>query len=58
MFTISVPDEIIQHCRKQIDQFNFGRRGYADGNKEQQFTGILGQSVMMSLTKYCVDNKY
>ena len=27
---------------------NFGNRGYADGNKEEQYTGILGQNVVLN----------
>ena len=49
MFTIRVDDKILSHCKLQVSIYNFGQRGYADGNKEQQLTGIIGQSVIMSL---------
>jgi len=49
MFDIVVPDHIKKHCAQQIERYNFGKRGYADGTREQQFVGILGQSVIMEL---------
>ena len=49
MFTIKVDEHIIKHCKNQVDQHNFGKRYTGNGNKEQQLTGIIGQSVMMSL---------
>lgn len=49
MFNIKVKKDIIDHCTNQINNFNFGRRGYADGTKAQQLTGIIGQSVLMEL---------
>lgn len=35
MITLKVKEEIIKHCELQIEKYNFGQRGYADGNKEQ-----------------------
>lgn len=49
MFTIKVSDRLLQHCKQQIEQFNFGVRSSANGTKEQQLTGIIGQSVVMDL---------
>jgi hypothetical protein len=51
MFKIKVSDEIILHCQGQIEKFNFGKRGVADGTPEQQLTGIIGQSVVMQIFK-------
>lgn len=48
MIKIKVPKNIIEYCIKQINEYNFGKRGYADGTKEQQLVGIIGQSVIMS----------
>jgi hypothetical protein len=30
----------------QVNKYNFGKRGYADGSKAEQYTGILGQNVV------------
>jgi len=49
MFDISTRSEIINHCKAQIKLYNFGKRGYANGNKDQQLTGIIGQSVISEL---------
>lgn len=49
MFTIKVSEEIIVHCLHQIEQYNFGQRCTANGNKDQQLTGIIGQTVLMDL---------
>jgi hypothetical protein len=49
MFDIQVKNSIIEHCEQQIDKYNFGQRSTANGNKEQQLTGIIGQSVVMEL---------
>ena len=51
MFKVKVSDEIINHCKNQIELYNFGKRKEANGNKEQQLTGIIGQSVVMNLFK-------
>jgi len=49
MFKIQVSDSVIDHCKKQIATYNFGQRYTANGNPEQQLTGIIGQSVVMDL---------
>lgn len=49
MFKIQVSDSVINHCNKQIAKYNFGQRHTANGNPEQQLTGIIGQSVVMNL---------
>lgn len=49
MFKVKVTDEIIQHCQKQVNTYNFGKRYTANGNKEQQLTGIIGQCVVMEM---------
>lgn len=52
MFTLKVSEELLEHCKKQIQQFNFGTRSTANGNKEQQLTGIIGQSALMELFNF------
>ena len=49
MFVIKVKPEIIQHGKEQVKKYNFGQRYTANGNQEQQLTGIIGQSVIMDL---------
>ena len=49
MFIVPVKPEIIQHCKRQLAQYNFGKRGVADGTPDQQLTGIIGQSVVLDL---------
>jgi len=46
MIKTIVPNEIIEHCKKQISLFNFGQRDRGNGNKEQQLTGIISESVI------------
>jgi hypothetical protein len=49
MITISIDKNIIEHCKTILETTNFGQRGKADGNKVEQYIGIIGQSVMMDL---------
>lgn len=48
MFTIAVENSLIEHCKTVIAKHDFGKRYTANGNKEQQLTGIIGQSVIMN----------
>ena len=47
MFTISVENKLIEHCQQLVKTINFGHRYTANGNAEQQLTGIIGQSIIM-----------
>jgi len=47
MIIIKVTELLESYCINQVDKFNFGKRVTANGNKEQQLTGIIGQSVVM-----------
>lgn len=49
MFKIKVSKEIIDHCENQLNQYNFGKRSTANGNREQQLTGLIGQSTIQHL---------
>lgn len=49
MINIKVDNVIIEHCQKQVEQHNFGQRREANGDKEKQLTGIIGQCVVMQL---------
>jgi hypothetical protein len=49
MFTVKVDTQVIDYCRILVQNYDFGHRYTANGNKEQQLTGIIGQSVIMNL---------
>ena len=49
MFTIKVDASLIEHCQQLLKIHNFGHRHTANGNEEQQLTGIIGQSVVMDI---------
>ncbi len=46
MIDIQIPYWIKIRTWREVNTYNFGKRGYADGNKEEQYTGILGQNVV------------
>jgi hypothetical protein len=49
MITIPIDRNIVDHCKTILSTTNFGQRGKADGNKVEQYIGIVGQSVIMDL---------
>lgn len=49
MLEIEVTEEIKKYAEEQVEQYNFGQRGVADGTKEQQIVGIIGQTVVQDL---------
>ena len=49
MFTVAIEHSLIEHCKNILAKHNFGKRYTANGTKEQQLTGIIGQSVIMNL---------
>jgi hypothetical protein len=49
MFCVKVKQEILDYCKAQIEHYNFGQRSVANGTPDQQYTGIVGQSVVMDL---------
>ncbi len=51
MFDIHVTDEQYAYAVEMVDKYNFGQRGYGDGNKKEQLTGIIGQTVLADLLK-------
>ena len=44
---VKIKPDIISHCKNQIDKYNFGKRSKDNGNRNQQYIGIVGQSVIM-----------
>ena len=51
MLDIKVSSEQLKYAYHLVKQHNFGNRGIADGNKTEQFIGILGQVVTADLLK-------
>ncbi|MGN0649178.1 MAG: hypothetical protein ACI4KM_01980 [Oscillospiraceae bacterium] len=49
MFDIRVTDEQISFAQDMVNRYNFGMRGYGDGNRKEQLTGIIGQTVFADL---------
>ena len=46
MFDLLIPSSVVFHCMNQLKKYNFGQRGTADGNYEQQLSGIVGESLV------------
>jgi hypothetical protein len=49
MFDIKPTQEQKDYAAEQIEKYNFGQRGRGDGNKEQQYVGVLGQTIVADL---------
>ena len=49
MFDINVTQEQLNYARDLVNNYNFGMRGYGDGNKDEQLTGLIGQTVFADL---------
>ena len=49
MFKVKVSQQLKTYCEQQGQIYNLGQRYTANGNPEQQLTGIIGQSVVMEL---------
>lgn len=49
VFDVKVTEEQLRYAADMVERFNFGQRGRGDGNKREQLTGILGQTVFADL---------
>ncbi len=49
MFDVRVTAEQLNFAQDMVNRYNFGMRGYGDGNKKEQLTGIIGQTVFADL---------
>lgn len=49
MLNVCITEEDCNAVKKIIDERNFGRRGRFDGDREKQFTGILGENIVHKL---------
>jgi len=47
MFDIQINKDLIDHCKKQLENCNFGKRTTdTNGTKEQQLVGLIGESAI------------
>lgn len=51
MFDIKVTNEQYNFAKDLVSNYNFGQRGYGDGNRREQLTGLIGQTVFADLLK-------
>jgi hypothetical protein len=50
MIALSVPMDLVEHCRQLTNHRNYGNRYTGDnGNHEQQMTGTIGECMIRSL---------
>ncbi|MDD2495015.1 MAG: hypothetical protein PHE29_07470 [Tissierellia bacterium] len=49
MFDIKPDKNHIEYAREQVKKYTYGNRGYGDGNKNEQFCSVLGQTVIADL---------
>lgn len=49
MFKIKASDQVLAYSQLEVDIYDFGKRKEANGTKEQQLTGVIGQNVVMQL---------
>lgn len=49
MFSIFPSDEQKSYTNNLISKYNIGKRGLADGNKQEQYYGMLGQICMCDM---------
>lgn len=44
-----VTEEQSKYAQRLVKYFNFGQRGRGDGNKSEQYTGMLGQTILADM---------
>ena len=49
MIKFQLKHDVIEHARWLVNNTNYGNRGVADGNKAQQFIGMVGQCSVMEM---------
>lgn len=61
MFNLQPTKQQLEDSKNLVSKFNFGNRGYGDGNKKMQEVGILGQiclADLLSLPRPSGDNGF
>jgi len=51
MFKFKVDNHIIKKAEELVNKYNFGKRKEANGTKEQQITGLIGEIMIRELFK-------
>jgi hypothetical protein len=49
VFDVEVTEEQLNYACEMVDRYNFGQRGYGDGSRREQLTGIIGQTVFADI---------
>ena len=49
MFKVKVQERIQSYAKEQCEKHNFGMRHAANGSKEEQITGVIGQAIIQDL---------
>lgn len=49
MFQVRINDNLIAFVENLLKEYNFGKRGFADGNYLEQRTGLIGQTSIQRL---------
>jgi len=49
MFKFKIDQNIKQQAKQLVSKYNFGKRSQANGTKEQQFVGIIGEIMIRDL---------
>ena len=49
MIQIFPSEELTNYTRQLVENNNFGQRGYADGNSQMQYTGMICENVVRNL---------
>ena len=46
MINLNLNDDIIEYSHELVKKCNFGNRGYSDGTKEEQLTGVVAENAV------------
>jgi hypothetical protein len=49
MFDVPVPEATIKYVDGLLAKYNFGKRSVANGNFEQQWAGMIGQTIIQEM---------
>lgn len=52
MFDVAVATDVLDYARQVLADYNFGRRRVANGSRQEQLTGLVGELVVQDLFGY------
>lgn len=58
LFSLPVSNEMLAYCYAMNERVNLGLRSHSNGNKEQQFTGLVGENMVRYLFGFPLMNIY